>query len=116
MKLKRVLSAAFAVMLLSSSLCFAEVKVQQVGPDFAGFSNPTMNAIYVPSGSGYTQYYSTASGTADAASEIAAKVGSATNARTPNRGLFEKLKDMGRASSTGTATFHGNPIYIFNLN
>ena len=116
MKLKKVLSAAFATLLLSSSLCFASVSVQTVRTDHSGLSNRTMNAIYVPkSSSEYTQYYSNASGTEAAAKELAAYIGNRGGLYTPNTVLLEKLKTFKTITMNGSSTVHGNTLYGFSM-
>ena len=72
MKLKKVLSVTFAMLVLSSSLCFASVERYSISETVmkTKCTDQARSSVYVKNGSSYTEYWCTRSGPS-AAHEIA---------------------------------------------
>ena len=115
MKLKKVLSVAFAMLLLSSSLCFASVERYSISESVmkTKCTDQARSSVYVKNGSSYTEYRSSLSGKA-AAQEIADTLGSdSVEAYTSNKILFNYLKDIGNVSDLGSMRIPGIDVYHF---
>lgn len=115
MKLKKILSATFAAMLLSSSLCFADVSTTSITETVmkTRCTDVARTSIYVKDGSGFTEYYSNRSGKV-AVQEIAeALSGMEVEVYTPNRMLFNGLKQYGDVSEMKKMRIPGIDVYHF---
>lgn len=115
MKLRKILSATFAAILLTSSICLASVSTETVSESTmkTKCTDQARCSIYVKNGSSYTEYRSSLSGKA-AAQEIAGALGSdSVEAYTSNKILFNCLKDIGDVSNLGSMRIPGIDVYHF---
>ena len=111
MKLRKILSATFAAMLLTSSICLASVSTETVSESTmkTKCTDQARCSIYVKNGRSYTSL----SGKA-AAREIAGALGSGSiEAYTSNKILFNYLKDIGDVSDLGSMCIPGIDVYHF---
>ena len=117
MKLKKVLSATFAALVLSSSLCFASVSTRTINETTmkTKCTDRARCSIYVKNGSSYTEYYSNRSAK-EAALEIAQAVGSsAVEAYSSNPVLYRYLKDFGEIRDMASMRIPGIDVYHFTF-
>ena len=114
MKLKKVLSVAFAMLLLSSSLCFASVERYSISETVmkTKCTDRARSSVYVKDGSSYTEYWCTRSGSA-AADEIAAQLSSGAEVYTPNKVIYNSWKARGAVRDLGTMRVPGVDVYHF---
>ena len=114
MKLKKVLSVAFAMLLLSSSLCFASVERYSISESVmkTKCTDQARSSVYVKNGSSYTEYWCTRSGP-PAAHEIAAELNNGVEVYTPNKVIYSTWKSMGAVRDLGSMRVPGVDVYHF---
>ncbi|MEX5286317.1 hypothetical protein QCO44_11925 [Selenomonas sputigena] len=114
MKLKKILSATFAMLLLSSSLCFASVERYSISESTmkTKCTDQARSSVYVKNGSSYTEYWCTRSGKAGA-EEIAAALRDGMEVYTPNRVIYSTWKSMGLVRDLGSMRVPGVDVYHF---
>ena len=114
MKLKKVLSVAFAMLVLSSSLCFASVSQQSISESTmkTKCTDQARASVYVKNGSSYTEYWCTRSGP-PAAHEIAAELSNGVEVYTPNKVIYSTWKSMGAVRDLGSMRVPGVDVYHF---
>ena len=114
MKLKKILSATFAMLLLSSSLCFASVERYSISETVmkTKCTDQARSSVYVKNGSSYTEYWCTRSGKAGA-EEIAAALRDGMEVYTPNRVIYSTWKSMGLVRDLGSMRVPGVDVYHF---
>ena len=117
MKMKKILAAVFATMMLTSGIAAAAISTYSVNESTMKTKSTTRSrtCIFVKNGSSYTEYYSSLSGK-DAAREIAEAVGTGTvEAYTPNDGLLRYLKELGDVNMLESMRIPGADIYHFTF-
>ena len=114
MKLKKVLSATFAALVLSSSLCFASVSQQSISESTmkTKCTDQARASVYVKNGSSYTEYWCDRWGK-PAAQEIAAQLSNGAEVYTPNKVIYNALKEMGAVNALGSMRVPGVEVYHF---
>lgn len=116
MKLRKILSATFATLVLSSSLCFASVSTQSISESTmkTKCTDQARSSVYVKNGSSYTEYLCDRWGK-PAAEEIAGKLRDGAEVYTPNKVIYNTMKEMGVVEDLGMMHVPGVDVYHFRF-